>query len=202
MATNVENERFEMVKKRHFQSFHDAVTNGKADKPAIPLCEFLNSLPEFFTASSCSGRVILLNVDSMETKQTAAFHYKTHGLASAMVSWKKLSEKTRKEVWFKQESFILHIGTNHLDNANRLLECARLAGIKRGGIMLAKPGKFILELQGTQGISAPIKYQDKLLVNRDYYEFLVRRANKKMKKNSQQLEKFEKILREKLGSTD
>ncbi len=195
---NPEKERFDMVKKRHYQTFHQAVLDQKADVPAIPLCEYLNSLPEFFTASSCSGRVILLNVDSMESKQVAAFLYKTHAKASSKTAWEKLAEKTRREVWLKQESFILHIGTNNLENANRLLDCARLAGIKRGGIMLAKPGKFILEFLGTQGISAPVKQGSQLLVDRKYFDFLIQRANKKMKKNSEQLQKFEETLRKKL----
>jgi tRNA wybutosine-synthesizing protein 3 len=192
-------ERFEMVKRRHYQTFHDAVRNQKADADAIPLCAFLNDQPRFFTASSCSGRVILLNVDSMESKQEAAFLYKTHSKANAAAAWKTLStQKTRKEVWFKQEPFILHIGTDSLANANLILSCSRDAGIKRGGIMLAKPGKFLLELLGTQGISAPVKKGTQLIVDEKYFRLLVSRGNQKMSKNREQLQRFERVLRDRL----
>jgi len=191
-------ERFAMIKQRHAQTFEKAIQDGKADFGIIPLCRFLNAHTDFFTASSCAGRAILLNVDSAETKQTASFLYKTHAKADANAIWKKLHENTRNEVWFKQEPFILHLGAQNLANANKLISCARKAGLKRGGIMLAKPGKFILELTGTTAMSAPVKHRGKILVAKEYLAFLVKRGNQKLAKNKEQLARFEKELRETL----
>ncbi|MDO8625384.1 MAG: tRNA wybutosine-synthesizing 3 family protein [Candidatus Diapherotrites archaeon] len=197
-SPNAPVERFQMVKQHHYRTFHTAVKTQKADKAAIPLCTFLNDQTKYFTTSSCAGRILLLNVDSMETKQETAFLYKSHETANALTAWNSLGAPTRNEVWFKQEPFILHIGTDSLENANRILSCSREAGIKRGGIMVAKPGKFLLELLGTQGISAPVKHKKELLVDEKYFGFLVKRANLKLEKNAQQLQRFERIVREKL----
>lgn len=193
-----EKNRFEMTKKSHLESFQTAVAEQKADPKIISLCRFLNRQPEFFSSSSCSGRIMLLNVDQFETKQPNAFYYKKHGKASAAEIWKKLQAETKNELWFKQEAFILHLGTDNLKNANRLLAISRTAGIKRGGIMVAKPGKFILEFIGTRQFAVPVKTGNEIIVNEPYVQILVKRANQKLGQNFAQLKRFENEIKKEL----
>lgn len=194
-------ERFEMTQKHHQQTFHTAVVAKKADPKIISLCRFLNKQNEFFSSSSCSGRIMLLNVDALETKQPDAFYYKKHGAVTAGAIWKKINAKTKNDLWFKQEAFILHLGTNTLENANRLLAIAKNAGIKRGGIMVAKPGKFLLEFIGTHNMSVPVKSGNEILVTEKYVGTLVKRANQKIEQNFAQLLRFENELKKELVQT-
>lgn len=198
MALEAGKGRFGMVKEYHGITFEKAVAEKKADSAIIPLCRFLNGLPEFFTASSCSGRITVLELDEQENKRESAFFYKKHGKISAETVWKRVHEKSMNNLWFKQEPFILHLGTNSLENANRLLECCREAGIKRAGIMVAKPGKFVLEIIGTQGMAIPIKQKNKVLVEKKFFAFLSKQANKKLEANFVRLKRFETVLRKKL----
>ncbi|MBU0636122.1 hypothetical protein KKE06_03790 [Candidatus Micrarchaeota archaeon] len=191
-------ERFQMVKKRHEKTFEKAVQEKKADAQIIPLCRFLNQQPFFFTASSCSGRIVVLRLDAQETKREAAFFYKKHEKTNAKIVWNKINEKTTDILWFKQEPFILHLGTNSLENANRVLVCARKAGIKRAGIIVAKTGKFLIELIGTHGMAIPVKKNNIILVEKDFFVFLVKQANKKLEINFERLKKFEKIVKKEL----
>jgi tRNA wybutosine-synthesizing protein 3 len=163
------------------------------------LCSFVNSLPEFFSSSSCAGRIMLLKVDESESKKEAAFLARWHRKITPSEAWGELQRKAgAPEVWLKQEPFILHLGTNSLENANRILECMKLAGIKRGGIMLARPEKFLLEIVGTQNISLPVKKGNRIIVDRKFFDFVVKRANKKLLANYAALKRFERVLRERL----
>ncbi|RLG68802.1 MAG: hypothetical protein DRO07_03065, partial [Candidatus Iainarchaeum archaeon] len=71
-------------------------------------------------------------------------------------------------------------------------------GVKRGGIIVAKPGKFILELIGTEEIALPVKFGDKIIVSKSFMKEVVRKANEKIEANFERLKKFESIIRAEL----
>lgn len=64
--------------------------------------------------------------------------------------------------------------------------------------MLQNPGKFLFEIEGTQRISVPVKSNGKILVEKEFLEFLVKRANEKMEKNFATIKRLEKELRKAL----
>lgn len=190
--------RFEMVKARHAESFEKAVKDGKADHRMIGLCRFVAATKKFFTSSCCAGRILLLQLPKGESKREASFHRRWHREVKFRELKRALLEKTKGELWFKMEPFILHIGTNDIENAGRLLKIMNKAGIKRGGIIVVKPGKFLVELQGTQEISLPLKRNSEILVEDEYLRFLLRKANSKLRQTYERLERFEKMCRAEL----
>lgn len=190
--------RFAMIKERHKKTFFEAVEIGRADKPAISLCTYIAGTKNFFTSSSCSGRIVLLEVNAKETKKEAAFHAKWHRKVKLQEIWKALLTNSKNELWFKMEPFILHIGTNNEENAQKLLRLTKDCGIKRGGIQVLQNGKIIFELTGTQHISCPAKKGKKVLLEKKYAKILVEKANKKFAKNHALLKKFEKECRKRL----
>ena len=117
--------RFEMVKEHHKKTFEDAAINGKMDPQLVSLCRFIASTKQFFTSSSCSGRIVLLKVNAEESKQESAFHRKWHSTVSADEVWNALEEKTKEELWLKQEPLILHIGAESIEGAKKILEIMR-----------------------------------------------------------------------------
>jgi len=198
MKTKAET-RFEMIKERHKKTFFDAVEKGKADKQIIPLCEYISKTKNFFTSSSCAGRILLLDVDSKGNKKEAAFHSKWHRKIKLNELTEGINRKQKEEeLWFKVDPFILHLGTNNLENAKKILETAKQAGIRRAGIMVAVEGKFIVELIGTQSIAVPVKIKEKVLVEKEFLEKVLEKANSKLEKNYSQLKEFEKTVRKKL----
>lgn len=192
---------FEITQKHHRETFSRAVREQKADPKIIPLCRFINQQPDFFSASSCSGRIVLLELDSHEKKRESAFFFKKHARVRTDEIYKRLRQKSRQTLWFKQEPFILHLGTDSLSNANRLLLCCRRAGIKRAGIMVAKTGKFVLEIIGTHGFSVPVKEKNTMLITKPFLNKLVNHANKKLGANFKRLQKLEHELRHELERT-
>ncbi|MDO8537443.1 MAG: hypothetical protein Q7S21_01005 [archaeon] len=187
-----------MIKARHKQTLEKAIKEGKADKPIIPLLEFIASTKNFYTSSSCSGRILLLGIPTNGSKKESFFHAKWH----RTIEWKELLEAletpSKGALWFKAEPFILHIGTDCVENANTVLEAMKLTGVKRGGIMLAQKEKVMLELIGTQTISLPVREGTQMLVQEDYLQKVFEIANEKTQKNYEMLAKLEKNFRKML----
>lgn len=191
--------RFEKIKEHHTQTLEKALQENKADKQLIPLCRLISGTKNFFTSSSCSGRIVLLKMDRQQTKKAASFQKTWHTTAKFLDFWKEVQESTdREELWLKQEPFILHIGTNSPENAQKILQIMKTSGVKRGGIQVLEKEKILLEINGTHSLSLPIKKNNKLLVTKEYLKLVLEKANQKMKENRKRLEKFERECRKEL----
>ncbi|MBI2598043.1 MAG: hypothetical protein HYW50_02505 [Candidatus Diapherotrites archaeon] len=190
--------RFEMVKERHKNTFYRALKENLVDGQVVSLCEFFAKSKNFFTSSTCSGRIVLLQVNRQENKHESAFIAKWHKKASIGKVWSTLCAKTMEEIWLKQEPFIMHIGCADFENAKTILQIAKACGIKRAGIQVAKEGKFLLEIIGTHNISFPVKKGGEILVEKKHLKYVLKRANEKLEKNYSTLEKFENACRKNL----
>ena len=184
-----------MVKTRHRGTLEEAIGKNLADEKLVPLCRFIAGTKNFFTSSGCSGRIILIQLPRGESKKDASFHRRWHRAVTLKEMKGAIAEKTRGELWLKMEPFILHLGTNTIENARVILSAMGRAGVKRGGILVAKPGKFLVEMQGTQEISLPAKQGSRALVDGAYLKWVVRKANSKMAKNDAMLLRLEKECR-------
>jgi len=189
--------RFRMVKERHKKRFELAVKKGEADEIIVPLCRYINSTKNFFTSSSCSGRIVLLGIKG-KGKNKAYFHRKWHQAVSFDKVWEAIGENTKGNLWFKMEPFIIHIGARTLKDACKVLDIKNSAGVKRGGIIAAKPGKFILELIGTEEMALPVKLGDEIIVTKEFMKKVVEKANEKLEANNERLRKFESVVRAEL----
>ncbi|MFH1256159.1 MAG: hypothetical protein V1494_02595 [Candidatus Diapherotrites archaeon] len=191
--------RFAMVKKMHRGTFEKAEAEGKADRQLLPLCRFVAKTNGFFTSSGCAGRILLLGLKKGEDKKGSYFHRKWHRAVSLKEVLEGINEKTQGELWFRLDPFILHIGAKDLDGAERILKAMKLAGVKRGGITVAKPGKFLIELQGSQFMALPVKKGKKVLAEKSLMKFIVEKSNKKLKWNYERLKALEKQFRKELN---
>ena len=189
-----ENERFAMIKARHRTTFETALKQGKMDSQMVKLCEFTAETKNFFTSSCCSGRIVLLEKRG-NRKIDTFFHRKWHRKIKIEELLEGFKESTKGELWLKVDPFILHLGCVDLEHAKKVLEAMKKAGVKRGGIIVAEPGKFLIEFQGTESMSIPLREKKKKLAGEDYIRALLPRANKLLKRNYARLEKLETELR-------
>jgi tRNA wybutosine-synthesizing protein 3 len=192
-----EKSRFEMTKKHHKETYEEAKKMGRMDEDFIPLCDYIVKTKNYFTTSSCAGRIALIGLGEEETKQESAFYRKWHRKVKAKEIIDAINNFTGKVLWFKQEPLIFHLGTNKLENAKKILEVCEKAGIKRAGIKVAKDGKFIVEMLGTQNITAPVK-EGKMAANEGYLKYLVKKGNEKFEKNQQLIKKLYKEAKQEL----
>ncbi len=182
-----EKSRFDMTKKHHKETYEEAKAIGRMDEDFIPLCDFIIKTKNYFTSSSCAGRIALIGLGEEETKQESAFYRKWHRTIKESEVIEAVHDFNGAVLWFKQEPLILHLGTNNIENAKKILVLCENVGIKRAGIKVAKDGKFIVEILGTQNVNAPIK-EGKMIVSDEYLKYLVKKGNEKFKKNQELIE--------------
>jgi tRNA wybutosine-synthesizing protein 3 len=190
--------RFGMTKVRHYDLWQNAKKAGKVDERIAPLVEFLFSKPNYFTTSSCSGRLLLIQLDEKESKKPKAFFAKWHEIPKFKEVWKKLNEKSLQNLWFKQEPFVLVIGTNNLENAKKIMKICRNNGVKKVGIMSVEEGKFLVEIMGSHYLSFLIKEKSKILVDEALFRKEFETACKKLKASRKTLERLEESFRKEL----
>jgi tRNA wybutosine-synthesizing protein 3 len=180
-----------MTKKHHKETYEEAKKMGRMDEDFIPLCDYIAKTTNYFTSSSCAGRIALISLGDEETKQESAFYRKWHRTVKPKEVLDAVKEFKGTVLYFKQEPLILHLGTNNLENAKKVLVLCETVGIKRAGIKVAKDGKFIVEMLGTQSITTPIK-EGKMVVSEDYLKYLIKKGNEKFEKNQELIKKMEK----------
>ncbi|MDO8647515.1 MAG: hypothetical protein Q7R70_03805 [Candidatus Diapherotrites archaeon] len=190
--------RFQMVKERHALLWEKAKADGKVDERMIPLVEFIFSKPEYFTTTTCSGRILLLNLDSKELKKPDSFFAKWHEIPEFEEVWDSLGKKSSQDLWFKQESFVMVIGTTSLENAKKIMAICRNNGVKKAGIMACEEGRFLVEIMGSHYLSFLAKQDSKVIIEREFFEKQFETAVKKLKMNWQMLDKLEKALKKEL----
>jgi len=171
------------------------------DKGFIPLCDFLTKSENYFSASSCAGRITLVGLDIRESKKESAFHRKWHRKVKFNEVREGIESYHGEVLWFKQEPLIFHIGSNNLENSKKILVACEKAGVKRSGIKVAKEGKFIIEIVGTHQINTPVRENGETKIDDTFLKYLVEKANQKFDKNNENLKKLEmeikKIIKQK-----
>src|SRR3989344_4489689 len=102
----------------------DRSKKGSFDADIKPLLETLNSKDGYKTTSSCSGRIVLLDIPKAGDKRNAKWIYTTHEKADAGKIIEVL-DSIKKPVWLLQEPMILHVQCRTIEHADKLLKIAQ-----------------------------------------------------------------------------
>lgn len=162
----------------------DKSLKGSIDSKILQLVEEINSLKDYFTTSSCSGRILVIR-KHQGSKKDAEWLFLSHDTVDDL----DLGELPEEEAWFKMEPMILHIACRNIDSAKKLLAAARESGIKRSGIIAAGENP-VLEIIGSQNIETVMSRYRKMLFGKDYLKVLIESANFKMQKNHDNIKKL------------
>ncbi len=168
---------------------------GKWDSKIKGLCDKLNKKKNYYTTSSCAGRVVLIKggIDKIEN----AFLFRTH----EKISFKELKKILKrleggdyKElVEFQQTPCILHVACMDLDSAQTLVDNAKESGWKHSGIMSSKK-RIMIELYSTEKLDFPIMLDGKVLVDDDFLKIVVEESNKRLERVWKKIKRLEKKI--------
>lgn len=181
-----------LTQKKTFLSKKDKSKKGSIDKQILKLINIINKNNNYYTTSSCSGRIVLLKTD-YKKKHLSNWIISSHEIVKLNDLKDYLDNIPKDKVWFKMEPFILHIRAKTIENASDLLNLARSIGLKHSGIN-SVGRKIILEITGNQHLETIISDNNKFLITKDYLKLLIKEANKKLKENFKKIKKFESIL--------
>ncbi|XP_019692817.1 tRNA wybutosine-synthesizing protein 3 homolog isoform X3 [Leopardus geoffroyi] len=147
----------------------DLSRKGSVDEDVVELVQLLNGREQYFTTSSCAGRIILLD-----------------GIVAL--------KKANGDAILKFEPLILHVQCRQLQDAQILHSVAIDSGFRNSGITVGKRGKTMLAIRSTHGLEVPLSHKGKLMVTEEYIDFLLKIANQKMEENKKRIERFYNCL--------
>ncbi|KZV20167.1 Met-10+ like family protein [Dorcoceras hygrometricum] len=184
----------------------DNSPKGTLDLPIIPLLNAINSHPSFFTTSSCSGRI---SVFSHPTNQSA-LKKKAKGGTWIFISHDPVhpssllpllypaspdppSPTPSQNIVFRFEPLIIAVECRDLEAAQSLVSLAISCGFRESGITSVSK-RIIIAIRCSIRLEVPLGDSVKLMVSKEYVEYLVGVANEKMEANRKRTDLFMSTL--------
>lgn len=185
---------FDRDKSRALHSLFRAMERGIVDPDVIPLLSVLNSHEDYFTTSSCSGRIQLAATHLPGEKFTMVVLGKWHRPVSPDELRGVLSVSRHRDLWLSVQGPILHVVCRNLEAASRLLVAARKAGLKHSGLVWVKD-RVVAELVSSDRVEAPLRLNGVPTVREEALEDFVRRVDGVLKRAKERLARLETTVR-------
>ena len=188
---------FDKAKKETLDKLYlpDNSKKGNVDKPLLSLIDLINKHPNYYTTSSCSGRICIFTDHDARIKSRAEWLFVSHEQVHFDELTDALENLPNSMTSFRVEGLILHVACKTYDDAVQFMIFCQNNGFKHTGI-LAATKRFIVQVLGVQRFDAPIAKEGNLLVSQEYIKFILDEANKKLEKTHNQInrlyEAFEK----------
>lgn len=179
----------------------DHSKKSSVDEDIKHVVSLLNSCEEFFTTSSCSGRIILIDgvpQSSGVQKQNCVWLFVSHQKCKSEDLVSGLSRSSADAV-LKFEPFVLHVQCRELKDAQLVHSVAVNSGFRNSGLTVGKTGKILTAVRSTHGMEVPLSRNGVLLVDHEYVRFLAQIANEKMEENLRRIQRFYQNLQSALS---
>jgi len=173
--------------KKTFLTKMDKSKKGDIDAKALPIINIINSLPEYYTTSSCSGRVYFWR--SKGRKNETEWLKVSHD--SIETSFFEL-EDTEGVIFLRVEDFIIHVACKDLPSANKLMMVARQ--MYKKSCFLSVSSKIVVEIKGSEFMDMPFYSNGKPLYAGDL-PFLMDMIQQKLRKIWERREKLEEKIK-------
>jgi len=174
-------------RKKTYLNKLDKSKKGQLDKKITNLISFINKKENYFTTSSCSGRVVLWTGSGKknETQWLKVSHNSIN---------KSFFNNLKKElVWLRLEPFILHVCCKDLNSANKLLNQAKQ--IFKKSSILSLSNKIIIEIKGSEFLEIPLTKNNEFIIKKENLDFLTNLINQKLKNIHQKISSFYQKLK-------
>jgi len=203
-----------LKEKSDFLNKKDKSKKGTIDKDIIRLVNKINSKNDYYTTSSCAGRIVLLEMKSKKKNEcdwiftkhdkvkfddiNKALNDNSNNEQNNNEKINKLNPKTKTknsekyEIWLKQQPLILHVACRNLESAKKLLEIARKM-FRRAGIIAITERKVTIEIIGSEHLETIVKDRN-FTVDEKYLKQLIKYANSNFKENRNKTNRFLKLI--------
>ena len=173
---------FKQRKEAFVKRLHDELARGLVDFDIADFLVRFNELAEdYYTTSSCSGRIILAETRRLALAKSShefKFIKKWHRPVTVQEILRELEGKSYENVWLLVRAPIIHFAAKNMELALRLLRLAQNVGFKHSGIIsVREDGEVIVEVQADDRLDLPLIIQGRWVVNRDRLQDIVELAN-------------------------
>jgi tRNA wybutosine-synthesizing protein 3 len=188
------NEYFLISKEKALNKLNKAKSEYKTDEDIEEIINLINSKRDYFTSSSCAGRIVIIELPELGDKKEAKFLGKWHRVVEYSEINKSIKQAKSGMVWFLAQSPILHVVTKSSLSADKLIKIAISSGFKNSGIK-SLSSNIIIEICSTERLDAPIGNNGYVYCNQEHLNFLVDISNHIIFRSKKKLRKFENNLK-------
>jgi len=186
-------------KKSALEKLTKAISSNQVDSGIQPILDIINTSNEYYTTSSCFGRIVLLEIPSIGNKKEAKFLGKWHRAIELNELLSAIKNAKHGQLWIISQSPVIHIAARSNNAAEKILKMAIACGFKNSGLK-SLGRRIVIEILSTERLDAPIGKNGKLFCNNEHLGLLVKISNEIIEKSTLKLSKLEKILRKDLSS--
>ena len=176
---------------------NERMREGLVDEMIIPTLDRINKFSHLYTVSSCSGRVIVIDLLKIGDKRNAIFTGRWHRRVEKKEVLNAI-ERCESDGWFLLNPPILHVVSKDIGHAKELLRIAIESGFKRSGIKSIGKDKITVEMNSTEVIETIVAKNGINIIGEDYLEVLIECANIKFDRSQRKIERLNKRLDESL----
>jgi len=187
-----------IIRKKHFlERLELEYKIGRVDADIKPLLDVINSFNEYYTTSSCSGRIqITLNRlpgDKQNIITVAKWHREVK-VEEVLSVVNELKESATEYSWFSVQPPIFHVVARDVEAALNILNLARHCGFKHSGIQSVKKFRVVVEITGSERIEVPLFLEGVLIVKLEHLPVLVKIANELLLKSKEKMRRLQEML--------
>jgi len=186
------------AKEKALKSLEKACNEKKADKKILPLITLINKSKDCYTSSSCSGRIVILEIPQIGDKNKARFLGIWHKKIELKEVETAVSKANQGYLWFIAQSPIIHIITDKIEVADKMLKTAIGSGFKNSGPK-SLGSKIVVEVCSTERLDTPIGKDGFLYYKYIYLQILIDISNEILQKSTDKIARFENKLKEIIG---
>jgi tRNA wybutosine-synthesizing protein 3 len=184
---------FLQAKDHALASLATACNANEVDDDILPVLTRLNHHPEYYSLSSCSGRILLLQIPHLGDKRHAEFLGRWHHQITIQDITTATTKATTGVLWLIGQPPILHVGTETLQAAETLIKAGNAAGFKNSAIRsLGK--RIIIELASTERLDIPLGHDGTLYCSDPYLNLLVDLGNEIILRSKEKLTRLCTVL--------
>ena len=187
-------------KKVALEKLKKAKIENKVDTGIEPILNIINKSDDYYTSSSCYGRIVLLEIPNIGDKKRAKFLGKWHRTISVDELYSAVKMAKIGQIWLLSQSPIIHISAKTIESADSLLKTAISCGFKNSGLK-SLGRKIVIEICSTERLDVPVGSDGILFCSKNHLELLTSISNEILKKSKDKMQKLEKELKKDL-STD
>jgi tRNA wybutosine-synthesizing protein 3 len=170
----------------------DRSKKGAIDKEIIGLIRIINKLADYYTTSSCAGRIVIIEKKARKCdSRVLLLSHKPVTIEQVVMALRNVGNSP---IWFKQEAVIVHVCCKSLEAAERLLQAANKAGLKHSGV-ISLTRRIVVEIIGPDMLETIICRDGKVVVPEEYLKLLVSEANSKLEQNRRRIEIFSQNIK-------
>jgi tRNA wybutosine-synthesizing protein 3 len=167
---------------------------GYLDRDILDVLQKIFDFPEYFTLSSCSGRISLVDALMPWERDESTVIFKKHSPITVEELRHLMGQRAVRTMWLTVTGPIIHVSSRSLSDALRIIEVARKAGMKHSGIISSGRKGVVAELVSGVYISVPLKTGDEVLIADRFIPLLVSLANKALLAGKRRLNRLRTVL--------